>query len=168
MPRGSNEKSNPKIRVNLHDKWLPKEMYLEYLAHFPTITTDIVVINPQSRFLLVKRNSNNVGWIGCWATPGGRVFRNEVLTNAAHRILKRETGLNIASRNFMFKGIQEIITPAQHAVTIIFLAQTADSKIKLDATSSDARWFEPREEPEHLKPFYRAILLMCDIQLRMD
>ncbi|MCL4435492.1 MAG: NUDIX hydrolase [Thaumarchaeota archaeon] len=143
-------------------------MYLEHLVHFPTITTDIVVIDSRSRFLLVKRNGNNTGWINCWATPGGRVLRNEMLTKAAHRILKRETGLNVAPRDFAFKGLQEIITPAQHAVTVVFKAQTVNSEVKLDDTSSDAKWFDSGEAPEHLKPFYRSILSMCDLQLRTD
>ena len=154
------------LRVRKADRWLPEKLYREHLARFPLVTIDIVVTDSDSRFLLLRRNERNVGWRGTWATPGGRIFRNERLGESAHRILMRETGLNIPTRRFTFAGVQEIITREEHSVTTVFRARTGRTRVVLDDTSSEAKWFKGEEAPANLKPEYRSILSMGGITLR--
>lgn len=94
------------------------------------VTVDLVVRDGQRRFLLVKRNQNNLTWRGMWATPGGRVFRNEKILDAAHRVLLRETSLNIPRSKFKFRGFHEQFAPKEHGVTMIF-SEGASTKDKV-------------------------------------
>lgn len=152
-----------KVRIKQEDTWLPEELYIEHLRRFPVVAVDIVVTDTQGRILLVKRNENNLTWAGNWATPGGRVYRNESLVDAARRILRREVGLNLETKEFAPSGVQEIITPKQHGVTIIFRARTDDTNVHVDQTSSEARWFTPRRARESLRSEYVTMLALCGV-----
>lgn len=155
-------------RVSVDDRLLPDKFYREHLLHFPTLAVDMVVTDKSSRFLLVKRNRNNLTWVGAWGTPGGRVFRNERLRDAAHRVLLRETGLSVAPKDFAFKGVQEIITTKEHGVTMVFAAISNNTSVRRDGTSSSVCWFSGGEVPRSLREEFRAILALGGVRLRWE
>lgn len=144
--------------VKEKDMLLPEGFYRNHLLHFPLLTVDLVVTDENSRFLLVKRSEENLAWKDDWATPGGRVFRNERIRDAAHRVLVRETGISIPPREFTFRGVEEVITSKEHGVTVVLKARARQSNLKWDKTSSSARWFTKKILPKSLRPEYKAIL----------
>ena len=162
-----------RYRVKEIDRRLPEKFYKEHLLHFPLVTVDLVVTSYSSspggtRFLLVRRSRENLAWKGVWATPGGRVFRNEKVRDAARRILLRETGLRVSSHDFIFKGYREIITMKEHGVTIVFSA-TVDMKnqeVRRDKSSSSVRWFAKVDTPKSLRSAYKSILSSGGVNLR--
>ena len=145
-PRGGND-------------WVSDRVYREHLRLFPKVAVDVVAGTSSSEFVLVRRNDNNNEWRGSWATPGGGLLRDERLVSAAHRILVRETGLSAHRRDFEFRGVEEVITPLEHAVTVIFRVVVKKVALKIDETSSEARWFRKSEIPRNLKTLYQRILL---------
>ncbi len=152
------------------DRRLPDKFYKDHLLHFPVVAVDLVVSSTSdgdSRFLLVRRSRENLAWKGVWATPGGRVLRNEKIRDAARRVLLRETGLRAPSRDFIFKGYQEIITLREHGVTMVF-SVTVDNEqeLKWDKTSSSAKWFTKGDLPRSLRREYRAILFTGGVSLK--
>lgn len=154
-----------RYRIKERDKLLPEGLYRKHLLHFPLLTVDLVVTDENSRFLLVKRTQENLAWKDDWATPGGRVFRNERIRDAAHRVLLRETGLRIPPREFTFRGVEEVITRKEHGVTVVFAARARQSKLSWDKTSSSARWFTKKILPKSLRPEYKAILSTGGVKL---
>ncbi len=160
----------PNYHVKGIDRQLPAKFYKEHLLHFPVVTVDLVVTSSSHgdrRFLLVRRSRENFAWKGVWATPGGRVFRNEKVRDATRRVLLRETGLRVASRDFIFKGYQEIITLREHGVTMVFSATTdRGQEVRWDKTSSSAKWFTKGDAPRSLRSEYRAILSTGGVTLR--
>lgn len=152
-------------RVKKENKWLPEAFYREHLEHFPIPTVDIVVTDARSRVLLVKRNQNNLNWKGFWATPGGRLYRNERSRLGATRVLKRETGLDVAPSRFKFCGYSEIVTPKEHGITLVFGVKTTEESVRPDATSSTVRWFNPRNLPRSLRPEYRDMIRIGGVDL---
>lgn len=145
-------------RVKAYDRQLPEKFYREHLRHLPLATVDIVVTDRRQRFLLVRRSRENLAWKDDWATPGGRIFRNEKIRDAAHRVLLRETGLSIPAEEFTLRGVEEIITTKEHGVTVVFAARARQSKLSWDKTSSSARWFTKKILPKSFRPEYKAIL----------
>jgi colanic acid biosynthesis protein WcaH len=141
------------------DEWLPEKFYQEHLLHFPVVTVDIVVTDSSSRCLLVRRNRNNLNWKGIWATPGGRIWRNEKAADSARRVLLRETGLDLSLDRLSFSGMHEIVTAKEHGVTLIYTAQTTDQvKVRPDKTSSSVAWFDASRLPRTLNMEYLKIL----------
>jgi ADP-ribose pyrophosphatase YjhB (NUDIX family) len=128
------------------------------------VTIDIVLTGPTSRVLLLRRSDMNVAWKGLWATPGGRVYRNERLSEAIQRIALRETGIRLLKGQVSFAGVKEIITGKEHAVTNVFKAHASTSSFRLDGTSTEAQWFRPVELPPSLRQEYRDMLSMCGIR----
>lgn len=145
-------------KLPVQHEWVSERVYRRHLALFPKVALDIVAMTRSSEFVLVKRNEKNNEWKGSWATPGGRVYRNEKVTAAAHRILKRETGILEPQRRFEFRGFEEVMTPLEHGVTLIFRVRTKKSSLRTDESSSDARWFTSRNIPADLKNLYHRIL----------
>ena len=164
MAIGESTQLRRRYRVKAYDAQLPERFYRDHLRHFPLLTVDIVVTDRSGRFLLVKRSRENLAWKGVWATPGGRVFRNERIREAAHRVLLRETGLGILPEGFALRGVQEIITTKEHGVTMVFATRANQSKVKWDKSSSSARWFTVADAPRSLRPEYAAILTIGGVR----
>jgi ADP-ribose pyrophosphatase YjhB (NUDIX family) len=120
---------------------LPEKFYQEHLLQFPVATVDMVVTDTSSRCLLVRRNGNNLNWKGIWATPGGRIWRNEEAVDSARRVLLRETGLDLTPGRLFFSGFHEIVTAKEHGVTVIYTSQTDQARVRPDKTSSSVAWF---------------------------
>ncbi len=148
------------------DKFLPEEFFKIHVRHFPMVTVDIVLLGDSAKFLLVKRNQNNFAWKGKWATPGGRIFRNEPIAAAAHRILLREIGISIAPKNFLVCGVHELIGRKEHGITVVCRASTTVRELKLDSTSSSAKWCDLLSVPKSLKPEYKRILEIGGLEVR--
>lgn len=66
--------------------------YSEIHRLMPIVCVDCVV-GHEGKLLLVKRKKEPMK--GNWWFPGGRLFRNERLEQAAHRIVRSETGVDI-------------------------------------------------------------------------
>jgi ADP-ribose pyrophosphatase YjhB (NUDIX family) len=154
------------IRIKDGDTWLPERLYAEHLRHFPVLTVDLVVTSRDRMFLLVKRSGSNLNWKGVWATPGGRVFRNERIDEAACRVLLRETGIMVPPDRFKFCGVEEVFTSKEHGVTMVNSASTSRLTLTTDRSSSSARWFGPDSFPSTLKAEYRSILEKGGVKLR--
>lgn len=140
------------------DKWLPEKFYQEHLLHFPVTTVDMVITDANSRCLLVRRNGNNLNWKGIWATPGGRIWRNEKAADSARRVLLRETGLDLSPESFAFSGFHEIFTAKEHGVTLIYKARSDRTSVRPDRTSSSVAWFSVSRLPRALNVEYLKIL----------
>ncbi len=125
-------------------KKIPEKIYKEIHRSLPIVCADLVVTDGK-RFFLVKRK--NKPEAGKWWFPGGRVFKNELLKEAALRFLKQETGLNAGAAKLL--GFYEYFAspgyfPGTNAHTIAFVFKIkvpANSKFRLDKQSSDAKWF---------------------------
>lgn len=155
-----------RYRVKEDDKWLPTRFYKSHLLHLPVATVDVVVANGESDYLLVKRSAKNLNWKGIWATPGGRVYRNERIRDAACRVLLRETGIRARPAGLRFCGVEEILTTKEHGVTMIFSLRTRQESPSFDETSSSLRWFSPRDLPKSLPRVYRSILRKAGVSAR--
>jgi len=142
------------------DRWLPEKLFKEHLLHFPVVTVDVVVTDRSSRCLLVHRNGSNFNWKGLWATPGGRIWRNEGAADSARRVLLRETGLNLPAERFSFCGFHEVITTKEHGVTLVFKARSDETKVRPDPTSSSVAWFDSAGLPRTINGEYAKILRM--------
>jgi ADP-ribose pyrophosphatase YjhB (NUDIX family) len=146
------------------DRWLPEKFYQEHLLHLPVATVDMVVTDSSSRCLLVRRNGNNHNWKGIWATPGGRIWRNEKAADSASRVLLRETGLDLTPDRFFFSGFHEIVTAKEHGVTLVYKAQTDQASVRPDKTSSSVAWFEVSRLPRTLNFEYLKILRIGGVE----
>ena len=133
-------RSYPVIR-----KKIPEKIYREIHRSLPVVCVDIAVTDANGRFLLVKRT--NQPEAGHWWFPGGRILKNELLKEAASRLLKRETGLQ-GSVGALLGFHEYFAAPGYfpginaHTIAFVFRVQLEKSAaLRLDGQSSDAQWF---------------------------
>lgn len=88
---------------------LPYKEFMEIYSKVPRLTVDLF-INTEKGILLSKRDIPPA--LGMWHLPGGTVYYEESLENAAKRIAKEEIGIEVEIEKLI--GVIEYST--KHAV----------------------------------------------------
>ncbi len=84
---------------------LDRETFKIVVKNTPLFAIDLVVINSKQQILLGKRV--NAPAKDYWFVPGGRVYKNETLDQAFHRVSQDELGINIERSQANFLGLYE-------------------------------------------------------------
>lgn len=112
------------------------------------VTVDIVVFDfAQQSILLIQRK--NDPYKGMWALPGGFVDGDEDLETAAHRELKEETSIEVASLMQVKAFGKPGRDPREHTVSIAFTGVAAENVlVKAADDAKEAKWFDTQNLPE--------------------
>lgn len=96
---------------------------------FPKLTIDII-INLESKIILIKRKNPPYGW----ALPGGFVDYGETVENAAIREAKEETSLDLKNLKQFQVYSEPTRDPRGHNISVVFTAEgTGEPKAADDA-----------------------------------
>ena len=131
---------------------IPEEEYKKILEKMPICCVDLV-INHAGKVLLVWRNNKPAK--DKWWLPGGRVFKNERIIDAALRKGMEEVGIKVKIEKQI--GVLETIfddcpfpdlKTGVHTINVVYLARPEDDnpKIKIDQTIGKYRWIDHIEE----------------------
>lgn len=74
--------------------WLSAKDFRQVVHCTPLVSIDLVVTNQRNEVLLGKRINRPA--FGCWFVPGGRVQKNETLSQAFQRLTSEELGMELA------------------------------------------------------------------------
>ena len=124
-----------KIQPKLYDK-IKKTM--------PLPCVDLLVTHKKSLLLMLR---NNEPGKDLWFTPGGRIHRNETLTEAVKRVLSEETGLQ--PNNITQISTMSHIWPEAHTVTTYYKVEVDSDKVKLDKQHREYKWINRMEAGLH-------------------
>ena len=138
---------------------IPESLYKDIIKSVPIICIDLCIAchenGIKNGYLLVKRKQEPL--LGDLWVPGGRVFQNETLLDAAQRKLKEEIGITKENTEFFIKGIYEDVFDRSsfekhtyHTISIVYDIdiETNKEKIKLDNTSKE--WVVSKKLPQRL------------------
>lgn len=137
---------------------IDKTTYLKMCKLMPIPCVDLLLYSKDGEIVLVKRNKNNQSMKDRWATPGGRIYRDEKINEAAHRIALREVGINVPVWRFVREGVEEVFAKEEHAITNVLSARVPMQRLRIDGTSSIACWFRMDNLPL-LTNHYKKIVL---------
>lgn len=134
--------------------FLPDDVYREVFSFVPIVCVDIVVIH-EGKFLLCKR-TNKPGQRKLFL-PGGRIFKNESLIEAAARKTKEELGIKAKKSDFEFLTVTEgmfrdsRLGGSMHNINVTFLLKTrSEPKIDFDQSqTSDIKWLSRIDSSWH-------------------
>ncbi len=88
------------VSAGLSSHWLSEEAFSDACAALPLVSIDLMVTRPGDRgmelLLGLRKNRPAQGY---WFTPGGRIFKNEPLDNALHRVARDEICLQLSWLN---------------------------------------------------------------------
>ena len=126
--------------------FIPSTLYDQIMQLMPIPSVEAIIIMKGS--LLFLRRKNNPA-SGQWWFAGGRIHKGESFEETLHREVKEETGLEIESYRFI-KAYSRVF-PQRHDITIVYLCNCKDSKIKLDSEHSEYKLF--KKIPKNLHPY---------------
>ena len=76
---------------------LDQKTFSSIIEHTPLVSIDLIIKDKNDEVLLGKRSNEPAK--GYWFVPGGRIFKNETITNAFSRIFYDEIGQKISISN---------------------------------------------------------------------
>lgn len=121
--------------------------FLPPLQERPAVTVDVVIfslVEDDLKLLLVRRD--RPPFQGRWGIPGGFVYPDESLENAAARKLAEETGVKDVYLEQLYTFGNPQRDPRARVITVAYFALLPYSIIReLDA---NARWFSMKRLPE--------------------
>ena len=89
----------------LDNNWLSIGDFEQIVKNAPLFALDLVVLNDQNEVLVGRRiNAPAKGW---WFVLGGRVFKNETLSEAFKRISRDELGVSLNFSQAQLLGLYE-------------------------------------------------------------
>ncbi len=146
---------------------IPAGLYQQILENMPICCIDVVLYHHQKVLLVLRKDEPEKGR---WWLPGGRLYKNETLTEAVKRKIREEVGLEVEVKQkigaYEYSSDQSSFTDIKtgtHSISINFVAVPLDVDssednldIKIDQTSSDYRWIDHIEE--NLDPYVKTVL----------
>lgn len=141
-------------------------LYKNIGAH--VINTVFTIDKGQIKVLLIKRN--NEPFKGKWALPGGAMYNNELIEEAAKRELKEKT--NITNVDLIFAGVEDKIdrSPLLRMLAFIYIGLVDIEKVNILKETNktlDAEWFSISNIPElaydHNQVLLKAIEKLKDM-----
>ncbi len=145
----------------------PLGIFKKTVRYFPTFSVNIILINKNKEFLLVKRKMNPAR--GMYYLPGSRVLNGETVKVCGQRVLKEELGIK-GKMKYISTEYTEEIWPTKnfkgdfgsydkntryvHYLSTTIVAELArGDEIKLDNEAENHTWF--KKVPE--KPPFLAL-----------
>lgn len=132
---------------------IPKSLYLQIISSVPIACVDVAIIH-QGSVLLVKRNDPPA--YGEWWLPGGRVYKGEMMREAAERKAYEEVGIRckvgpiVHTAETIFEDGPENIPI--HSINSCFLLYPVYSPIAyLDKHHDAFKWVS--KIPDNLHPY---------------
>jgi len=130
----------------------------------PILCVDVVLTHQGKCLLLQRRNQPALGQ---WWFPGGRVLKNELIKDAAHRKVQMEVGLSADFKNII--SVEETIFPksetmkrAIHTVNVCCHMRADDlTRLTIDKDHNAYQWigYDKAERLNLHKAVLRPLLI---------
>lgn len=147
-------------------KYLKPEELIEALRLTPLVSIDLIVQDPEGKVLAGLRTNRPAQ--NYWFVPGGRICKDERLSDAFRRITRSELGTEFGMQQARFMGVYEHLYPdnfageegvSTHYVVLGYHLQLEQPLPSLPAEQhEDFRWFLVDElmRDEHVHPNTKA------------
>ena len=133
---------------------LHRDVFLSIVKNAPLVSVDLVCQNDREEVLLGMRMNRPAQ--GCWFVPGGRILKDERVSDALQRIISNELGLkDVAPNDAGLLGVfehhytdnfAEAADVSTHYVVLAYkIVIDKEATILIDSQHSELRWFSVSE-----------------------
>ena len=95
--------------MDTKDKQLSPEDFAEVVKKTPLVSIDLIVLNGNDEVLLGFRSNEPAA--DSWFVPGGRIAKDERISQAFQRITENELGVTLKCEDAHFVGVFEHLHP---------------------------------------------------------
>lgn len=99
----------------------------------------------REKFLVLKRNSNEIAYPGKWAIPGGKLEKGERILDALKREVKEETALEIENFFNLLKDFTFVRKDGHNVVGLVFEVKALSDKVIIPEDFEEFKWVTPQE-----------------------
>ena len=118
---------------------IPQKLFEEIKNSIPLSCVDLIVINRNNEFLLVKRSITP--YKNKWCLPGGIIKRNQKIHEKLYEIAKKELGINVEIIRPI--GFYEKVYSSRHDISHCFIVKSNNLKnLKLDFQAEEMKFFK--------------------------
>jgi len=115
-----------------------------------TIVTLIGLVNSEN-YVLISKRKNNSEFSGFWEFPGGKVEKQESLTEALLRETKEELGLDLNSSCVAPLTFSVDITEKQETLLLLFICRKWKGQPKA-MEGQELKWIKPLDLSQYKMP----------------
>lgn len=140
---------------------IPEKLYSQIIENMPILCIDFVLYH-KGKALLTYRTQEPAK--GEWWVQGGRVFKNETLSQALQRLAKREMGseVKVIKKMYLYEynsdKAKSGVKTGTHTVAVGYLVKPANDNftVSMDETHSEFKWIDRIDESLH--PYVKEML----------
>ncbi len=110
--------------------------------HIVAITA-LIKNKSKDRFLVIKRNQNEIAYPGKWAFPGGKVEKGQNILETLKREILEEVGLEIEDYKRFLKDYTFIRPDGHNVVGFCFEVIVKSEDVKISEDFEDFKWITP-------------------------
>lgn len=131
---------------------IPREDYLKIQKVLPVVCVDVLIMFGGKCLLLLRDNEPAKGMY--WF-PGGRIYKNETIINAALRKAKEETNLScmfnrIVSVEESIFELSDTMLNSVHTINVCCLMDVCEiGKLKIDLLHLNYKWVDKIDKNFH-------------------
>lgn len=131
--------------------FLSERQFEQVVEYTPLVSVDLIIENSQNEFLVGKRINRPA--CGFLFVPGGRVFKNESISKAFKRIIKKEINIECSIEEARFIGVFEHFYNDSfvndqietHYVVLAYYINIGESEILFDSQHESVIWMSRKE-----------------------
>ena len=98
-----------------------------------------------NKFLILKRNKNEIAYPGKWAFPGGKLEKGQTVLETLKREVLEETGLDIKDNKKFIRDFTFIRPDGHSVVGLSFEVIAKSNDVKISSEFEDFKWVTPQE-----------------------
>jgi 8-oxo-dGTP diphosphatase len=102
------------------------------------LSVKVIILDKNSRCLLLKRSLNSRGNPGKWEFPGGKIDPGENFDEGLIREVAEETGLHVSLHRVL--GTAESESPTAKIVYLLFEGRRKSGRVYLSSEHDDYMW----------------------------
>jgi len=99
----------------------------------------------KNKFLIVKRQKNEIAYPGKWAFPGGKVEKGQNVLEALKREVLEEVGLEIEDSRRFLNDFTFLRPDGHNVIGFVFEVIAKSDNVKLADEFDDFKWVSPEE-----------------------
>lgn len=118
------------------------------------------------KFLIIKRNKNEIAYPSKWCFPGGKVEVGETVMDVLRREVLEEAGLEAEDYKSFVRDYTFVRLDGHNVVGFCFMVKIKSDEVKISEEFEDYRWISPEElyDYDHIDGMQEEVRIAFELE----